>query len=103
MSKAQEDASARARVLLAGMVSAALVLLLPSLLATSGDAPAMVGLAVVALALAAMVRFGASYGALSAGTLTAPCPTRRETLPLLPGRATDPVHHPLRPRAPGTV
>lgn len=88
---------------LAGLVGAALVLLLPSLVATSGDAPAMVGLAVVTVALAAMVRFGASFGALSAGTPTAAYSTRREAPPTLPGRATDPVHHPLRPRAPGTA
>ena len=93
MSRAPEYATA--------LLAAALVLLLPTLV--TADTPAAIGLAVVAIALAAMVQFGASFGALSAGTLTAPCPTRREALPLLPGRATDPVHHPLRPRAPGSA
>ena len=93
MGRAPEYATA----LLAG----ALVLLLPSLVAA--DTPAAVGLAVMAMALVAMVRFGASFGALSALTSTAAYATRREAPPLLPGRATDPVHHPLRPRAPGTA
>ena len=93
MGRAPEYATA----LLAGV----LVLLLPSLVAA--DTPAAVGLAVMAMALVAMVRFGASFGALSALTSTAAYATRREAPPLLPGRATDPVHHPLRPRAPGTA
>ena len=93
MGRAPEYATA----LLAGV----LVLLLPSLVAA--DTPAAVGLAVMAMALVAMVRFGAVFGALSALTSTAAYATRREAPPLLPGRATDPVHHPLRPRAPGTA
>ena len=93
MGRAPEYATA----LLAGV----LVLLLPSLVAA--DTPAAVGLAVMAMALVAIVRFGASFGALSALTSTAAYATRREAPPLLPGRATDPVHHPLRPRAPGTA
>ena len=82
-------------------MGAALVLLLPSLVTT--DTPAVLGIAVAAMALLVMVRFGASFGVLAARTPTATCATRREVLPLLPGRATDPVHHPLRPRAPGTA
>ena len=82
-------------------MGAALVLLLPSLVTT--DTPAVLGIAVVALALAAIVRFAASFDALAARTPTATYSTRRDVLPLLPGRATDPVHHPLRPRAPGTA
>ena len=84
------------------MLGAALVLLLPSLVAA--DTPAAVGLAVVAMALVAIARFGASVGVLSARTSTVAYATRRQAPPpLLPGRATDPVHHPLRPRAPGTA
>ena len=83
------------------LLAAALVLVLPSLVAA--DTPAAVGLAVVAMALVACGRFGASVGVLSARTSTAAYATRREAPPLLPGRATDPVHHPLRPRAPGTA
>jgi hypothetical protein len=83
------------------LLAAALVLLLPSLVAA--DTPAAVGLAVMAMALVAIVRFGAAFGALSARTSTAAYATRREAPPLLPGRATDPVHHPLCPRAPGTA
>jgi len=86
---------------MATVVGAVLVVLLPSLVAT--DTPAVVGLTVVAIALAAMVRFGASFGALSARTITAAHSTRRDSPPMLPGQATDPVHHPLRPRAPGTA
>jgi len=85
----------------AALLGAALVLLLPSLVAT--DPPGLLGLAVVAVALAAIVRLGATFGALSARTLTPAFATRREAPPLLAGRATDPVHHPLRPRAPGTA
>ena len=93
MSRAPEYATA--------LLAAALVLLLPSLVAA--DTPAAVGLAVVALALVAIVRIAASFGALAARTSTAAYATRRVAPPLLPGQATDPVHHPLRPRAPGTA
>ena len=83
------------------LLAAALALLLPSLVTT--DTPAGIGLAVVALALAALVRFRTFAGALSARPTTPAYAAGREAPPLLSGRATDPVHHPLRPRAPGTA
>jgi hypothetical protein len=83
------------------LLAAALALLLPSLVTT--DTPAGIGLAVATLALASMVRFRVFAGALSARPSTPAYATGCEAPPALPGRVTDPVHHPLRPRAPGTV
>jgi hypothetical protein len=85
----------------AALLGAALLLLLPSLVAT--DSPALVAVAVVAMALTAMVASGATLGVLAAGIATPAFTTRRAAPALLPGRATDPVHHPIRPRAPGTA
>ena len=90
----------RAPAAAAVLLAAALSLLLPPLVTT--DTPAGIGLAVVVLALAAMLRFRTFAGALSARPSTPAYATAREVPPLLPGRVTDPVHHPLRPRAPGT-
>ena len=93
MSRAPETAAA--------LLGAALLLLLPTLVAA--DSPALVAVAVVAMALTSTVTSGATLGALAAGIITPAVTTRRDAPPLLPGRATDPVHHPLRPRAPGSA
>ena len=106
MRRAMDDATAGPRTALAGTltltgtIAAALALLLPSLL-TAAEAPATVGLAVVALVLAALVRLGDHGAVLASRTVPTRTQTGRETSPVLTGRITDPVHHPLRPRAPG--
>ena len=100
MSRALEDATTRLLVLLAGMAGGVLAMALPTLSSTATDASST-GMAVLALALAALLALGTHSVSLAAclrpiATLAGDGPP-----PLLPGRVTDPVHHPLRPRAPG--
>jgi hypothetical protein len=106
MSSIREQASRRTPVVLVSLAALAgslLVVLLPSLLLTGSDTTGSIGLAVLAIACATLVHLGARAVALGSGTaLTVPV-TREAADRLLPGRATDPTHHPLRPRAPGTV
>ncbi len=101
-----EPLTARISVLVAGVLGvmvAGFVALLTTATPLLADAPspATLGLAVLALAVAGMVRVTA------AGTLTRrPATTyagRRQPTPALASRVADPVHHPVRPRAPGTV
>ena len=99
MSRALENASERTSV--AAMLGALLALFMPSLLTTASGPAGSVTLAVVTLALAALVRFGVRCVALAADTGTAVPSTDDDTAPALSTRVTDPVHHPLRPRAPG--
>ena len=103
MSPAPNLAATRRRVALASMGAAALAVLAPLLFLTAFDTPAAVSLAVVTLVLAALVRLGDNGFLLAAGAVVTGSPTARETPPVLTGRITDPVHHPLRPRAPGTA
>ena len=78
--------TARVWFALAGTACALLVMLAPSLLATSAAESTPLTLALVL----------ATTGNRSA------TPPSRDAAPLvLTGRVTDPVHHPLRPRAPG--
>jgi hypothetical protein len=103
MGPARDEATAGPRTALAGLVAgflaAALALLAPSLL--SVGAPSSVGLAMVALVLAALVRRGHHGAVLASRTVPTRFPATREASPILTARVTDPVHHPLRPRAPG--
>ena len=74
------------------------------LLALAVDAPTTTGLVCVALAVIAVA---AGLGSGSAAVV--PRPPHRNALGSadielrLAGQATDPTHHPLRPRAPGLV
>ena len=101
MSRPPEDATAGAWVLLTGLAGAAFALVLPPLLAAGVEGPATVTLAVLALALAAIARHGSGFGALTARTVATARFTGHQPPPMLTGRVTDHVHHPLRPRAPG--
>jgi hypothetical protein len=101
MSRTRVDATTRTRFLLASVVGAVLASLLPSLLATSVNAPAAVTLAVVLLALTAITQLGNRFGVVATRVGAATHAAGREKTLLLAGRVTDPVHHPLRPRAPG--
>ena len=100
MSRALEDATTRTLALLTGVVGVGLAAVLPTLFTATADAPSA-GVAVLSLALAALlaramrqVLFAACLRPVAAVVASGPPP-------LLPGRITDPVHHPLRPRAPG--
>lgn len=99
MSRLRERANAYAWGLVASTVGATLVLLLPSLLITAPDAAGPVALAVLALAFATLVQF--ELRCVARASPVALPSVRGEPAPVLAGRVTDPVHHPLRPRAPG--
>jgi hypothetical protein len=103
MNRGVDDATTRVRLVLTGLLVMALASLVPSLSASAGDAQTTVALAVVALALAAIARFATDFDALAARTMAAAHAIRREAPPVLSTRVTDPVHHPLRPRAPGSA
>jgi hypothetical protein len=86
---------------LAGVVGAAFAILVPSLLTTVADPSGAVTVAVLTLALAALVRLGTPRVFAAAGAEAAALRAGDDAPPTLSGRVTDPVHHPLRPRAPG--
>lgn len=87
---------------LGAALGAVLLLIVPSLLATGADSPGALALAVVALAAAALVLV-AVVDVLAARALVAVRTTGPGVTPALSGRVTDPTHHPLRPRAPGSA
>ncbi len=84
----------------AHVLVAVLALLAPVLGASVLDGPVLT-LAIVALACAALVRVGSRTGALVTRTPALAFPDGGDRPPVLATRVTDPVHHPLRPRAPG--
>ena len=101
MDRVREPAETYGVPLLVTIVSAALVLVLPSLLITTPDAAGSVAaLAVLVLGLAALVQLELRSVAAH-GVRAAELRSHGQPAPVLPGRVTDPVHHPLRPRAPG--
>lgn len=78
-------------------------LVLPSLVTTVTDTPSSVVLVAVAVAVATVLAAPSGLG-FFAPVLPMPRPqdSAHHTV-LAGGPATDPVHHPLRPRAPGLV
>ncbi len=85
------------------MAGALIALLVPALLVSTLDAPSSVVLAAVAVAVVAALAIQ-SYGATSAACLSEPRASTADRSPsLLASRVTDPLRHPLRPRAPGLV
>ncbi len=99
MGREREQAGAGALAPLVAIVSAALVFVLPSLLLTTPDAAGPVAaLAVLLVGLAALAQHE-MRSVVQAPRIAEP--HQVELPPMLPGRVTDPVHHPLRPRAPG--
>ena len=85
------------------MVGGAVALLVPSLFATTVDAPSAVVLAALVMALAVAVGLNSHVATLAASVLAEPPRAADEAPSFLAGRVTDPVHHPLRPRAPGSA
>jgi membrane protease YdiL (CAAX protease family) len=84
---------------LVGVLAGVLAYLLPTL--TAGLDEATITGALLAVALAALVH-PAQETAGPGGRTTSFRATSRRPVPLvLATRATDPTHHPLRPRAPG--
>jgi hypothetical protein len=96
--------AAAAGLRLAGalVVGATLAALMPSLGQTvdASSAAVLLGLMV---AMAAVVVFGRHAVMTLPGVLAPQSPTADEAPQVLAGRVTDPLHHPLRPRAPGLV
>ena len=85
------------------MVGGAISLLTPSLLATTVDGPSAVVLVALALTATAVAVLLSHVATPVAGTLAPHARAADEVAPVLTGRVTDPLHHPLRPRAPGLV
>jgi len=103
MRPAPNDAATPRRVALVSLGAAALAVLAPLLFVTALDSSAAVSIAVVTLVLATLVRVGDHGPGLAARAAAIVSPTAGESPPVLTGWITDPVHHPLRPRAPGTA
>ena len=105
MSRAVDDATTRVRLVLTGLLVLALASLVPSLQrGRRRRADRRSPWRVVALAAGEPIaRLATGFGALAARTVAVAHATGREAPPVLSGRVTDPVHHPLRPRAPGSA
>jgi hypothetical protein len=98
MSGIVEHLVRRTSIALMTTAGALLLLALPT-----PDLAASLSVGALALTLAALVSFGLRGVTLTSRT-TVVVPTSGDPAPpMLPGRATDPLHHPLRPRAPGTA
>lgn len=82
-------------------MSAVLEVVLPSLWLVSAGMTVSVTVTVLALALSVLVVVVLLARTPGSRTGPVPAPTDHTSGPLLSGRATDPLHHPLRPRAPG--
>jgi hypothetical protein len=91
----------RLRFALAIMAGSAVAVLIPSMSATTMDAPATVLLAALGMALAAAVHLNSHVARLVARAVAPPYRTPDDVPLFIAGRITDPVHHPIRPRAPG--
>ena len=87
------------RVALAVMVGGALALLVPSLVTTTVGAPSTVVLAAIAVAVTAVIALGHPVVVTRAHAFRHP--GGEGTPCFLAERVVDPMHHPLRPRAPG--
>lgn len=94
--------TARVRLALAVVVSAAIAWLLPWLTATSVDAPSLLLMTSIALAALAGLHAGVAVRAAAVPGSPRP-PTEADGDVLIAGQVTDAPHHPLRPRAPGLV
>jgi hypothetical protein len=100
MSGSEHRHTARASALVTGLLVTLATALSSSLLALGTDAPIAAGIAMLAVAVAALVRT-TSGGFL--GVRPAAWRGSRQPVPALASRVADPVRHPVRPRAPGTV
>ena len=97
----RDPLTARISVLVAGLLVALTAYLTAAAPALGADPTRAVALAVLVLAVAVLVRLAAA-GALTLRPVTS-YPRALQPLPALASRVADPVHHPVRPRAPGTV
>ena len=101
MDRAPGGAARRLAVAIVAAAGAVLVLV-PCLQLTAAAESGTLALALVTVAFAALVRLDVRSVALAgAGARSALCPTGDAVPPVPTGQATDHLHHPLRPRAPG--
>jgi hypothetical protein len=94
------DRSERGRTALGVALGVVLAVLLPALVTSDATTPAV---AALVLALAALLVLAPRSLSRAACAHLATAPIGDAPPLVLPGRATDPVHHPLRPRAPGNA
>jgi hypothetical protein len=90
----------RARALLPAMLASAIVIIVPAMLMPGADT-ASVTAAALLVGVAALLRLCVSGASRASQSRSVVPPTDDMSPVLIPGRVTDPVHHPLRPRAPG--
>jgi len=101
MSRMLGAVTPRLRVALVIMAGAAVSLMLPVLVAPTVDSSTSMVLAALVMACVAAARLN-SHVATSVARVSAPSSRSADGAPmLLAGRVTDPIHHPIRPRAPG--
>lgn len=100
MSTPCDQTSTRRWSTVAAILAAALCVLLPTLDGSSTPGTS-VAVASLALALAALLVLAAGLIMLGARSVSGAVAAGEDPPPVLTGRATDPVHHPVRPRAPG--
>ena len=86
-----------------GALVVLLAALLPAATWSASDPAGAVALGALTLALVSLVRVGLWCVALLLAVGTAAHRPVDRLVPPTAGRITDPAHHPLRPRAPGTV
>jgi hypothetical protein len=95
------DLRTRIRLALALTLAGAAGLLPPTLLA-GADAPSVLVIASLAAAVASLV-YVAQRRELAPAFVAVRVHTDEASARTMPGRVTDPVHHPIRRRAPGQV
>jgi len=101
MSRMLGAVTPRLRFALAAMVGSAVAVLLPVLVAPAMEASTPMVLVALVMACAAAARLN-GHVAASVARVSGPSLRSADGAPmLLAGRVTDPVHHPIRPRAPG--
>ena len=101
MSRMIGAATARLRLALTIVVGGAFAILTPALSAATLDAPSAAVLAAVAVAVTALIGANGLVATQLPRTPATQPPATDEMPRFLAARVTDPLHHPLRPRAPG--
>lgn len=98
MRRHASDLVARARLALTLLVGTVAAVLLPS--SAVADSASTFVITTLAVAVAALVRVSA-YAVTPSPCASMPSASAAELSLHRPTRVTDPVHHPIRPRAPG--
>ena len=98
MRRTASDSASRIRLALTLLAGALVTVLVPSSLTDSASA---VVIATLAFAVAAVVEVGTLAAGVPSLVAATSLAEAAETPLHRPARVTDPVHHPIRPRAPG--